>query len=141
MDSAKSVEIGAFELFPCITERSEKKDVSLERLRAIAKEATEQAGWGRVPVIHPVQKMMQLINNASITPIYLFSGEGVPIVNIERTNRAALLCFGPEGGFTHDEREQAQKNGCMAVSLGDQTLRAETAVVASLSLFLLGKTF
>jgi 16S rRNA (uracil1498-N3)-methyltransferase len=41
-----------------------------------------------------------------------------------------LVLIGPEGDFTPEEIDLALKNGCAAVSLGDLTLRVETAAVA-----------
>ena len=41
--------------------------------------------------------------------------------------------MGPEGDFTQNEIGFLERNGFISVSLGERILRAETAVVASLS--------
>lgn len=43
-------------------------------------------------------------------------------------NEPALLCIGPEGGFTDYEVEKLVEAGCKAVHLGPRILRVETAV-------------
>ena len=43
------------------------------------------------------------------------------------------LIVGPEGGWTPEERARAEKGGCMAVTLGALTLRADAVAVAALA--------
>lgn len=43
-------------------------------------------------------------------------------------NQAALLCIGPEGGFTPYEVGKLAEAGCQGVHLGPRILRVETAV-------------
>lgn len=48
-----------------------------------------------------------------------------------------IICLiGPEGGFTNDEIEIAEKSGCIPVSIGNSTLRVETAAIAISSMLL-----
>jgi 16S rRNA (uracil1498-N3)-methyltransferase len=44
------------------------------------------------------------------------------------------LIVGPEGGWTADEREQAEQSGCLSVTLGGLTLRADAVAVAALAI-------
>ena len=44
------------------------------------------------------------------------------------------LIVGPEGGWTEDERQQAEQAGCMAVTLGGLTLRADAIAVAAIAI-------
>lgn len=133
----KCVELGVSHVYPCITERSEKKGLSFERLSRIVIEAVEQSGWGTIPEVHTIQPMMNVISHFEGLK-YICSATGERVGIYPNSDTPFLLCIGPEGGFTEKELGEAQKNGCTAVSLGEQTLRAETAVVAALSLFLLG---
>jgi 16S rRNA (uracil1498-N3)-methyltransferase len=48
--------------------------------------------------------------------------------------RAVLLVIGPEGGFSVEEADLAQRHGFRSVQLGPRILRAETAAVTALSL-------
>jgi 16S rRNA (uracil1498-N3)-methyltransferase len=44
------------------------------------------------------------------------------------------VMVGPEGGWTREERQQADRAGCMAVTLGGLTLRADAIAVVAISL-------
>jgi 16S rRNA (uracil1498-N3)-methyltransferase len=46
---------------------------------------------------------------------------------------ALSLLVGPEGGWTAEEREQAEAAGCIPVTLGGLTLRADAIAVAALA--------
>jgi 16S rRNA (uracil1498-N3)-methyltransferase len=47
---------------------------------------------------------------------------------------SASLAIGPEGGWTDDELAAARASGFAEVSLGQNILRTETAVVAALAI-------
>jgi 16S rRNA (uracil1498-N3)-methyltransferase len=44
------------------------------------------------------------------------------------------LIVGPEGGWTERERQQAEQAGCLAVTLGGLTLRADAVAVAAIAI-------
>ena len=44
------------------------------------------------------------------------------------------LIVGPEGGWTQDERRQAEQAGCMPVTLGGLTLRADAIATAAIAI-------
>jgi 16S rRNA (uracil1498-N3)-methyltransferase len=44
------------------------------------------------------------------------------------------LLVGPEGGWTAEERQQADAAGCVAVTLGGMTLRADAVAVAAIAI-------
>ena len=44
------------------------------------------------------------------------------------------LIVGPEGGWTPEERQQAEQAGCMAVTLGGLTLRADAVATAAIAI-------
>src|SRR5690606_11166254 len=47
-----------------------------------------------------------------------------------------ILLIGPEGGWTAEEREWAQRYGVESVSLGTRILRTETAALVAASILL-----
>ena len=66
---------------------------------------------------------------------------GMPLLQALDSRRAtpAALLIGPEGGFTRQEREAVRAmDNAVAVSLGRQILRAETAAIAGLALLMAG---
>jgi len=44
------------------------------------------------------------------------------------------LIVGPEGGWSQEERAQADAAGCIAVTLGRLTLRADAVAVAAMAI-------
>ena len=47
---------------------------------------------------------------------------------------ALALLVGPEGGWSADERDAAEKAGCIPVTLGALTLRADAVAVAAIAM-------
>jgi 16S rRNA (uracil1498-N3)-methyltransferase len=62
-------------------------------------------------------------------------GGGDPANSIFREGPAVIL-VGPEGGFTEDERVFIRGTGALPLSLGPRILRAETAALAALSVYM-----
>ncbi len=141
----KATELGVTKIIPIIAERSEKKNLNEVRLNKIAIEASEQCGRGDVPVIHPIMSLAETLDwvrKKSISAI-AFHTDGEILAKEYVTgkgfNNLQEVFIGPEGGWSPDEMEMFHKNNMPVVSLGNQVLRAETAVVAALSLVILGK--
>jgi len=52
----------------------------------------------------------------------------------------AVVCIGPEGGFSDEEIARAQGEGFLPVSLGARRLRTETAALVACALLLQERT-
>lgn len=50
------------------------------------------------------------------------------------TSRSLLVLIGPEGGWSKEEKEIAERRGIEPITLGQQILRAETAAIASIGI-------
>jgi 16S rRNA (uracil1498-N3)-methyltransferase len=136
----KGTELGVTRFVPVISERSEKKDLNIERARKIVVEATEQSGWASVPeVSEPVSLEDVLAHSDSVSEnLIAFHLEGMPFEKSLVVGKASLgILIGPEGGFSEKEIEFFKSKNIPIYSLGKQTLRAETAGVAIASLLLL----
>jgi 16S rRNA (uracil1498-N3)-methyltransferase len=134
----KSTELGVARLLPVMTQRTIAERVRLERLEAIAIEATEQCGRTRLPEIaEPVSLKALLADRDETRTIYFADENGGDAVGAAFKPGPALILVGPEGGFTDDERTaiRAAPNA-VAVSLGPRILRAETAALAALASFM-----
>ncbi len=123
----KATECGASEIVPLITDRTIKKDVKLERLSEIAREAAEQSGRGVVPAIMEPMKFEEAIRSAKGEKVF-FDAVGAPLMTPGRDeSRPYTIFIGPEGGWTPEESEIAKRAGATIASLGPRVLRGETA--------------
>lgn len=135
----KATEIGVAEIYPLITERTEKHRMTkFERLFAIAMEATEQSGRLTIPTIHhPVNydDVIKKLKNAYIAYEY----EDKKFLSDYDLSKDLEIVIGPEGGFSEKEIERAQKAGAHPFTFGPRILRTETAAISALSLVILNK--
>jgi 16S rRNA (uracil1498-N3)-methyltransferase len=127
----KAVECGVTSIVPVLTDRTIKKDVNIERLQAIAKEAAEQSGRGIIPVVEAPMKLDAALKHAKGEK-YFFDIGGETLAS---GSGDASLFIGPEGGWTDEERAKAKRAGAKIVSLGPRVLRGETAAAVAMYLF------
>lgn len=135
-------EIGVTQIVPIISERSEKKNLNLERLHYIAIEASEQCGRGDVPVISQIISLKDAINNVSgnenriVASLY---GEKIANENIKKVlnNKDLSIFVGPEGGWSEGEEKIFDESGFTKIKLTDTVLKADTGAQAIVSLAML----
>ena len=140
----KSTEVGAYEFVPLITKRSlikidsKKSDNKISRWNKIVKEASEQSFRSFKPIINGITDIKNLVNLDADLKLVLTLTEKTKKIKkvLQKNNKCGriLLVFGPEGGFDPKEEEVLIKNGFSSVSLGENVLRAETAVVSAISM-------
>lgn len=133
----KAVELGVKKFFPIISERSEKKDINLERLEKIIIEASEQCGRvDLMKISQPIKFKEALKQKSEISFLGDLSGTNFSdlIRNAKKDHSTFSLFVGPEGGFSSAELQMAQEKNIKIGVLNNYTLRSETAAVAILSL-------
>ena len=134
----KATELGVARLQPVITERTIVERVKRERLEAQVIEACEQCGRTALPVLGEPIKLTQLLADWPADRALLFADEagGAPLSTVKAPAPAAIL-VGPEGGFTTRERDLLRENTAVRrITLGPRILRAETAAIAAISLWM-----
>ncbi len=134
----KATELGVARLVPAITERTIVDRLNLERLRAHGIEAAEQCERTALPVLDPPRKLASLLADWPADRALLFADEagGAPMTDAVAHGPAAIL-IGPEGGFTDAERVAIRAVApARPVSLGPRILRADTAALAAVSLWM-----
>lgn len=122
----KATEIGVYQIYPIITERTVKTGLKKDRLEKIIKEATEQSGQISLPTLHESAKFTECLEVSGSN--FLLDRTGSMVSNQWPLSEVNIF-IGPEGGFTKSEIEMACDNGFQICSLGPTTLRAETAAV------------
>ena len=101
-------------------------------------EAAEQCGRTALPTLDDAVKLDRLLAGWPSDRALLFADEagGVPIAEVASKGAAAIL-IGPEGGFTDSERALIRAlPAARGVTLGPRILRADTAAVAAISLWM-----
>ena len=144
----KCTEVGVAEIHPVISERSEKKDLNLERLNKIVKEASEQSGRVTLPKVFEIENLEKAVTQAvqegkrgvvfhTNTTSAEHNRPGSPTHHPALTKAGIDGChqmaafIGPEGGFTEKEMAFFKQNNFEILSLGQNVLRAETAAIVA----------
>ena len=151
----KATELGARRLRPVITQRTIAETVRLDRLNAIAREAAEQTERFEAPEIAEPISLARILDGWEAARPMIYAdesgddaeaawggaeGRAAPLLRVLQNLPAVVpeaklaLLVGPEGGFTPEERRLLRSLAFVTpVSLGPRILRAETAVIAALS--------
>jgi 16S rRNA (uracil1498-N3)-methyltransferase len=132
----KATELGVARLQPLITQRTIVERMNLERLRAHAIEAAEQCERTALPLIAEPLKLPAILKNWPADRTLWFADEAGGAPFRPAPGPAAIL-IGPEGGFTDEERAAIRAlPQARAVSLGPRILRADTAALAAVALWM-----
>ena len=134
----KATELGVARLVPVVTRRTVVDRLNLDRLRAHAIEAAEQCERTALPELAEPAKIEAVIGAwpPERTLFFADEGGGAPLAEVARPGPAAIV-IGPEGGFTDEERESIRSLAqAVPVSLGPRILRAETAALAAVSIWM-----
>jgi 16S rRNA (uracil1498-N3)-methyltransferase len=137
----KAAELGVAKIIPIIARRTDAHlakaaDKRAERWRRIAKEAAQQSRRLDVPEIVDPAKLAQAIQKIIGTRILLAETEQEKTLKsqLQNVSQPVTLAFGPEGGWTEDEVRQFEAAGWNTATLGSTILRAETAIIAAVSI-------
>jgi len=126
----KATEVGVSHIVPVLADRSEKKGMNEARLRKIVVEAAEQSGRATLMSLHGAFSLKEAIReHPHLSFIACVPGGGELSVVPADKKIAALI--GPEGGWSERELAFFAENNIPTVSLGDTTLRTETAAIAA----------
>jgi 16S rRNA (uracil1498-N3)-methyltransferase len=134
----KATELGVARLVPVITRRTIVERLNSERLRAHIIEAAEQCERTALPELVQPEKLERVLRHWPAGRTLLFADEqgGEPLAAAAGPGPGAIL-IGPEGGFTSQERDAIRAvPEARAVSVGPRILRADTAAVAAVAVWM-----
>jgi 16S rRNA (uracil1498-N3)-methyltransferase len=132
----KATELGAARLVPVLTQRTIVDRLNLDRLRAHAIEAAEQCERTALPELAEPQKLDRVLRGWPTERALFFADEAGGDPFAPAPGPAAIL-IGPEGGFTDAERAAVRAlPQARSVTLGPRILRADTAAIAALALWM-----
>lgn len=134
----KATELGAARLIPVMTERTIVDKLNLDRLHAHAIEAAEQCERTALPELAMPQKLQRVLREwPEDRALYFADEKGGESLFVAAMPGPSAILIGPEGGFTDREREAIRAlPQAKAVSLGPRILRADTAAIAALSVWM-----
>ncbi len=128
----KATEIGIDEITPIICERSERKDVKMERLNKVITTAVKQSIKAFHPKLNEAERFSDFILRREQTNKFIahcIESKKLAIRDHFELNSDYLVMIGPEGDFTSGEIDLALKQNFVPVSLGESRLRTETAAL------------
>lgn len=140
------VELGCYSYLPINMTRSvvKHKEINIERLNKIIKEASEQSHRNKLMKISEVISFSDILNKISNYDIVLFAHTLYKNENKlynyfvnenDLNNKNILVIVGPEGGFDDKEVEKLIKyKNVIPVGLGKRILRTETAPLYLMSI-------
>jgi 16S rRNA (uracil1498-N3)-methyltransferase len=135
----KAAELGARRVRPVITERTNADHTRVDRLQAIAVEASEQTGRLDVPAVVEPVRLERMLADWEGGRRLLFcdeAGDARPVLEAARDEGPWAILIGPEGGFTTRERDLLLALPfATPASLGPRILRADTAAISALTLW------
>ena len=134
----KATELGVSKIIPIVSERTEVKDLNIDRAKKIVIEATEQSNQLVPPEITNVVKLKDFLKTFNKTSKLLFadvnSKDNLKIEDLKNFQSLCIL-IGPEGDFSPVERESILQNRAVKpFTLSRNILRSDTAVISAISL-------
>lgn len=145
----KGTELGATAFIPYTADRSivhwdaKKKEKKQQRFSKIVKEASEQSHRNKVPEVHPVMPLKEVIPFVEGYDVKIFAHAEqakakdfhslAHILKGTCEHAKIVICIGPEGGFSESEVALLKKHQFTSIRLGPRILRTETAALYALS--------
>lgn len=135
----KASELGVARLVPVATRRAVVDKLNADRLRAHMIEAAEQCERTALPELADLIPLDRLLRDWPADRTLFFADEegGAPLLDAAHKAGPAAILIGPEGGFDPVERELIRGlPNAVPISLGPRILRAETAALAAVSVWM-----
>ncbi len=131
-----ATQLGINEFVPLVTDftiREIKSGTRLERLQKIAIRAIKQSKRSWLPTISDVVELREFLNRRgkNFDGLIYADPDGLPSPpkRMIQPDGSVALFVGPEGGFSHAEKNELAEHNAVPLSLGPARLRAETAAV------------
>ncbi|MDB4134511.1 16S rRNA (uracil(1498)-N(3))-methyltransferase [Flavobacteriaceae bacterium] len=130
----KSTEIGINTISTVLCEKSERKIIKMDRLEKITISAIKQSLQLHKPIIQELISFEEFIKNCKSDNKFIAhckESEKLFLNNCKIKAKTITVLIGPEGGFSDNEIDLAEKHGFISVSLGNNRLRTETAAIVA----------
>ncbi len=133
----KATEMGISEITLLQTEKTERKNLNIDKLRKQSIAASKQSLRFHFPIINDLTKFSDFIKDVDSENTFVAhcneSLERIDLKMLRQVQHDSVknitFLIGPEGDFSDKEIQLLAEKGVKAVSLGSQRLRTETAGV------------
>jgi 16S rRNA (uracil1498-N3)-methyltransferase len=129
----KATELGVSQIYPVLSDRTEKTGMNIKRTQKIIKEAVEQSERVYTPLLHEPVKLEDAINKCE-TGGYILNMDGKRLT-VSQLPEEVNLFVGPEGGWSEKDMEMFGDR-FEKISINKNVLRAETAAIAATAIIL-----
>jgi len=120
--------VSSFTLFQ--SDHGERAKVNMERMKKVVLSAMKQSHGSWLPTVEVLPFQEAIKSHPHIKQKYIaHCGVGDKVSMLEVLTPSAVM-IGPEGDFSQNEVESAERAGWLPLNLGEQILRTETAAVA-----------
>jgi len=141
----KASELGVRTILPLISRHGivrpqpDRVASQVARWQRIATEAAQQSEqWQSPQLLAPMESRRFFSAHGATAALFLAERrDAIGLANVPLPalpSESLALIVGPEGGWAEEELSQAIEAQCVAVSLGEHILRADTAAVTALSI-------
>ncbi|MBQ5594573.1 MAG: 16S rRNA (uracil(1498)-N(3))-methyltransferase [Alistipes sp.] len=133
----KATEVGISEVYPLLSEHSERKEIKQEREEKVITSAVKQSLKAYHPTLHPMTRFKDVVTMPFDGDKFIahcnseVGGERKYLGSMIKKGGNTLILIGPEGDFSEEEIIFAIDNGFKPITLGKERLRTETAAVVA----------
>ena len=132
----KAVEVGVTRIVPLLCDHSERRSINPERAQRIIVAAMKQSLKAFLPQLDPMTPFRTLVTGTTAPARLIAHCAETPepkayLPRAVGKGAENVILIGPEGDFSPGEISFALENRFVAVTLGQQRLRTETAAVAA----------
>lgn len=128
----KATEMAVSEITLIQTEKTERKNLNIEKLRKQSVSASKQSLRFHFPIVNDLTKFSDFVKSLDPeTTFVAHCNENLERIDLKEIipDKNITFLIGPEGDFSDREIQFLAERGIKAVSLGNQRLRTETAGV------------
>ena len=131
----KCTELGIGSITFLKSRYSERKEINLTKLEAIAASAMKQSQRNYLPILLPMITFAEYFQKPAASIQFIACQyDSLPVEEwIKKTDKLKnnSILIGPEGGFSEEEVILALKKQVHPIALGEQRLRTETAALVA----------
>jgi 16S rRNA (uracil1498-N3)-methyltransferase len=136
----KATELGAISIIPILAVRTERERIRHDRWSNIIIAALIQSRQFQLPELTEATPLTGILQRFNGTPQKIIghcieSEQRLPLSEAMKPALETIVLIGPEGDFTLEEVNLCKQAGFIAVEMGKQRLRTETAAMAACAYF------